>query len=162
VADIQSLSKLSLETALKLFDMKIVPILTYGLEILWEHLGGNSLKTLECMKAIYLKKALRVSRCTLSWLVYILARESLPIEDLQYKLLLPSINAANRLIIQRRKKKRKIWFEFCSKAVINREWTKPNYDPRHLVTHGRAWLPSQDLPNEGLPLPKRKLLVQAM
>jgi hypothetical protein len=35
MADIQSLSKLSLETALKLFSLKIVSILTYGLEIIW-------------------------------------------------------------------------------------------------------------------------------
>jgi hypothetical protein len=49
MADIQSLSKLSLETAIKLF-FKIAPILTYGLSILWEHLGENSPKTLESEK----------------------------------------------------------------------------------------------------------------
>jgi hypothetical protein len=38
MADIQSLSKLSLKTAMKLFDLKIVPILTYGLTTIWEYL----------------------------------------------------------------------------------------------------------------------------
>jgi hypothetical protein len=64
MAEIQSLSNLLLETAMRLFDIKIVPILTYGLEILWERLGENSLNTLESMKATNLNMALRVSRYT--------------------------------------------------------------------------------------------------
>jgi hypothetical protein len=51
MADIQSLSKLSLKTAMKLFDLKVVPILTYGLTTIWEYLGENNLKTLQSVKA---------------------------------------------------------------------------------------------------------------
>jgi hypothetical protein len=71
---------------------------------------------------------------TSAQLIYVLTRESLLIEDLRYKLLLLSTNAANKLIIQRRKEN-EIWFKFYStEAVINREWTKLNYDLRHVVT----------------------------
>jgi P2-related tail formation protein len=44
---VDSLSKLSLETAMKLFDLKMAPILTYGLTVTWEHLGENSRIILE-------------------------------------------------------------------------------------------------------------------
>jgi hypothetical protein len=56
LADIQSLSKLSLETAMKLFDLKTVPILTFGLDILWERHGEDNLKASENMKVTYLRK----------------------------------------------------------------------------------------------------------
>jgi hypothetical protein len=85
----------------ELFDLKIVPILTYGLTI-WEYLGVNNLKTLESVKATYLKKALRVSRCTPSRLVYVLARECLLVEDLRLKLLLPYTDEVNKVITERR------------------------------------------------------------
>jgi hypothetical protein len=64
MTDIQNLSKLLLETVMKLFDLKIVPILTYGLAMIWEHLRENSLKMSESVKVTNIKKALRVSRFT--------------------------------------------------------------------------------------------------
>jgi hypothetical protein len=67
--DIQSLSKLLLERSMKLLDVKTVPFLIYSLEILWECLGENGLKTTESVKPTYLKKAPSVSRYTSSWLI---------------------------------------------------------------------------------------------
>jgi hypothetical protein len=100
-----------------------------------EHLEENGLKTLESMKATYLQKALRISRYIL-WLVYVLTRKSLLIEDLCYKLLLPSIKAANKLIIQRRKKN-EIWIEHCSmEDVVNRKWTNRRHLIMHMTMHG--------------------------
>jgi hypothetical protein len=99
IADIQSLSKLSLETAMKLFENSTNLNIQHGNPM--EHLGENCLKTSESIKATYLKMALRVSRYTSLWLVHALTRKSLLMQDLWYKLLLPSINTANKLIIQR-------------------------------------------------------------
>jgi hypothetical protein len=42
----------------------IVPFFTFGLEMLWEHLTENNLKTLENIKVTFLKKVLRASRFT--------------------------------------------------------------------------------------------------
>jgi hypothetical protein len=42
--DILRLSKLSLETAMKLRDLETVSILAYGLTTVWEHLEENDLK----------------------------------------------------------------------------------------------------------------------
>jgi hypothetical protein len=71
VTNIQSLNKLSLQRAVKLL-LKIVPILMYNLEMPWEHLRENSIKTLESVKATHLEKGLRVSRFTPLPLVYVL------------------------------------------------------------------------------------------
>jgi hypothetical protein len=61
IVDIQSLSKLSTGTAIILLSFKIVPVLTYGLKMLWKHQRKQP-KTLESIKMTYLEKALRVSR----------------------------------------------------------------------------------------------------
>jgi hypothetical protein len=60
MAHIQSLSKLFLETAMKLFDLKIASSLTYGLTVTLEHLGENSLKVLGSVKPTNLMKTQRV------------------------------------------------------------------------------------------------------
>jgi hypothetical protein len=56
--DIENLRLLSLDTAMKLFSVKITPILTYGLEQIWDHLTVNDLTTLENVKATYLERTL--------------------------------------------------------------------------------------------------------
>jgi hypothetical protein len=66
-------------------------------------------------------------------IVYVLTRESLLIEDLQCRLLLPHTNAVNKLVIQRQEKE--MWYEFyATEAMMSRNWTKPNYELRHVVT----------------------------
>jgi hypothetical protein len=47
---IKNLSKLSLETALKLFHFKVAPMATYGIQIAWMHLSVNNLLYLEKVK----------------------------------------------------------------------------------------------------------------
>ena len=52
---------MSLQTALKLFQLKIVP---YGLENVWAHLTYQNLTDLEKIKSTYLKRALGLSKYT--------------------------------------------------------------------------------------------------
>ena len=49
--DIKMLHKLSIDTALRLFYIKIVPIGSYALKKIWMHLVTANLKTLEAVKA---------------------------------------------------------------------------------------------------------------
>jgi hypothetical protein len=72
--DIENLRLLSLETAMKLFSAKSTPILTYGLEQIWDHLMVNDLTTLENVKGTYLKSALCLQRFTASRLAHTIAR----------------------------------------------------------------------------------------
>jgi hypothetical protein len=91
--DNENLRLLSLETAMKLSAAEITPILTYGLEQIWDHLMANDLMILENMKETYFKRAYCLSRFTASWLESTMARQPILIGELRNKLLLPSTDA---------------------------------------------------------------------
>ena len=55
---------LSLATALTLFDIKILPIVAYGIEITWEHMTANQPEELDKLKASYIKLALHACHAT--------------------------------------------------------------------------------------------------
>lgn len=132
---IKQLGKLSLQTAMELFRIKITPIVTYGLENIWPYLSKKLLADLEKVKATFLKKALCVSKFTPSRLVYILAREQFFIEELRLKMLLPTTSSYREMVSELMTKREDIWGEFfTTDAMIAREWTRGNYDLRHVVT----------------------------
>jgi hypothetical protein len=51
INEISNLQLLSLQTAIRLFEAKVAPALTYGLEIIWEHLTVKQLQRIESVKA---------------------------------------------------------------------------------------------------------------
>ena len=57
---IKNLHKLSIETAVKLFDLKVSPTASYGIEVIWPYLTINDFETLERVKTRYLKKVLGI------------------------------------------------------------------------------------------------------
>jgi hypothetical protein len=67
--NIMHLNKLSLTTAIKLFQLKVNPVATYGLANIWVHLK-KQLERLEKLKATFPKKTLCLSKYTPSRLVY--------------------------------------------------------------------------------------------
>jgi hypothetical protein len=52
---IKNLSQLSMTTAMNLFDLKILLILTYGIKITWNHLTKRNLTDIESVKSTFLK-----------------------------------------------------------------------------------------------------------
>lgn len=132
---IKNIQKISLVTAMKLFHLKIRPIITYGLEIIWEDLSKKNLEDIERLKAAFLKKALALSKYTPSRLTYELAREPYFIEELRQQLLLPSTESYQNLIQELKCKKEEIWTEFYSTdAMLCSKWKSANYDLRHTMT----------------------------
>lgn len=130
--DIQAISRISLKTAMALFNAKIVPIATYGIDLIWEKLSLKDLMTLEAVKSRFLKATLGISKYTKSRLAYELAREPFFIEDLRMRL--PSTDNSKKLLHEREKKRRDIWLDFyTTEAMTNRSWTDANQDLRHLV-----------------------------
>ena len=75
--DVKFIRELSLETVMAL-KSKILPILTYGIEV-----NERNLATLESVKSTYIKRAVGVAKNTRSRLVYLLARETFLIENLR-------------------------------------------------------------------------------
>lgn len=135
ISDVKFIRTLALDTAMKLFRAKIIPILAYGLELIWRHLSENNLAILEKVKATYLKRALGVAKTTRSRLTYVLAKQSFLIEDLRTELLLPSTEAYKSLISKLNWKRQEIWPEFFGTgAMIDRTWTGPNFEKRHVFT----------------------------
>jgi len=67
--DIKDMKLIALGTAMQLFRLKVVPTLTYGMELIWEYLPCKQLLELEKLKARYLKRLLEVSQHTRSRLV---------------------------------------------------------------------------------------------
>ncbi|PSN47824.1 hypothetical protein C0J52_16432 [Blattella germanica] len=133
--EIKLIRSLSLETAMALFRAKILPILTYGLEIIGPHLTKKNLATLERVKAAYIKKVLGVSKTTRSRLVYVLARETFLVEDLRTNLILPNTSATETLLRTLKEKRNDICPEFYGTgAMIDRSWTRENFEMRHVLT----------------------------
>jgi hypothetical protein len=102
--DIKNLNLLSLNKAIKLFNAKTTLILTYGPDLIWEHLSFKNLTTLESVKATFLKKATGISKYTPSKLSYEIMKESFLIQDLRLQLLLPSTSTSEQLLNQREEK----------------------------------------------------------
>lgn len=133
--DIHNINKLSLNTAIKLFKTKINPIITYGLEIIWEDLNRSNLNQIEKVKATYLKRILCISKFSPSRLAYELARETFYIEDLRHQLLLPATEQYVTLRSELRSKKNQIWDDFyTTHAMTSHDWKRASYDLRHVTT----------------------------
>ena len=133
--DIKLLGRMSINTAMKIFSSKIIPIMTYGIEIFWDSLDKSSLNKIEKVKSTFLKKILCVSKYTPSRLTYQLTGEPFLIEDLRLKMLLPATDAYGKLLDELRDKREAIWLDFYStEAMVNPEWKGPDYELRHIWT----------------------------
>ena len=129
----QHLQRYSLETAMKIFRSKIIPILTYGIEIIWENISKQQLRKMEQVKARYLKLILGLPKNTPSRLTYVLCREITLLQELRYDL--PYTRNSEHVILERKEKNDRIWKEFYSTdAMVDRTWTQPNRELRHVVT----------------------------
>jgi hypothetical protein len=91
----------------ELLQYKTVPVLTYCIELIWEHYSAKNLEILERVKAMYMK-VLCVSVYTPSRLVYELTRECFLIQDLSTQLLLLSAAAMEQMLLQKRIKRSEI------------------------------------------------------
>ena len=135
IYSIDNIRKTSLTTAMALFTTTISPIVTYGMDIMWEKLKVGDLKRIEGVKARFLKPPIGIGKTAPSRLAYELAKETFYIEVLRMTLLLPSTAAYNTLLEERRQKRTQIEPDFYSTgAMSDRNWEKTNQEQRHVVT----------------------------
>ena len=133
--DIENPTTLSISTAMNLFYAKIFPVITYGLELTWMKLKVADLKIIESVKSRFLKRVLGVSKLTPSRLTYELAQEPFFIEELRWRLQLPSTKAEAEFIRSRWKKRDEITQEFyATDAMLDRSWMQPNSNMRSALT----------------------------
>jgi hypothetical protein len=120
------LANLSISCALKLFELKIAPIASYGIEVLWQKLKTSDLNILESVKATYLKKTLCLSKYTRSRLVYELIFTAHFVGELESKFELGQTDQFMSFIHNNSTKRRLIDRDFYNSDVFKSdEWKKP-------------------------------------
>jgi Reverse transcriptase (RNA-dependent DNA polymerase) len=132
---INSLSKSSVDTALKLFDLAIAPVASYGIEVIWPFLSLHDLEHLETVKSRFLKKALCLSKFNKSRLVYELADTGSFIEELRLKYSLPETESYIKFINNRLFKISEIDLKFYdTPAMTDPTWKRACFEDRHIFT----------------------------
>jgi hypothetical protein len=133
--DIPKLSSLSIETGLKLFNLKIAPILSYGIEVIWKHLSKDDFLSLERGKASFVRKLLSVSKSTRTRFTYSLVNCNLFVEELKHRFHLPDTPAYLKFYRERELELETLPRDFFTvDAFHNDEWKKPQFKLRHVYT----------------------------
>lgn len=140
-----AIHKSSLATALKLFNLAIAPVASYGIEAIWPYLDVNDLITLETAKSTFLKKTMRIALKSRSRNLYQLAETEFFVNELMCKYSLPENDVSKQFNAQMNTKIREIEPMFYdTPAMQNPSWKQINCEDRHMFTrhavHGFHYL----------------------
>lgn len=135
IGTLTHLQKVSIETGFKIFKLKIVPIVTYGLSAIAQHLNVKQLKTINQIKAAFVKKLLGVHTSTSSTLALMIVGEHTFIEDLQQTFAFNRTALADHLLVtdRRRAELYNEGYEL-GPAFTSRCWRSANQTNRHVLT----------------------------
>jgi len=135
-SSIRSPQKLSLKTALQLFDLKVAPCAGYGIQLIWKYLTLDQFKTLEKIKPSYLTRVLALHMSTRNRLVYILTGASLFVCDLKRRFDLEETPAYVEFLEKQNEKLTDVDPEiFLSSALVNGNQKSANWKCRFVVTN---------------------------
>ncbi|XP_065340110.1 uncharacterized protein LOC135939573 [Cloeon dipterum] len=129
------LSKMSLECAKRLFELKFSPIASYGVEIIWEYLSVEDFAKLENVKPRYFKKVMGCSKYNKNTYVYMLAEEELFVSDLRKKHNLPETeNYLKFSTTYTAELKQHYNYGFIETPAMNDDgWKQPLCEERHVL-----------------------------
>jgi hypothetical protein len=134
MADIPSPRCLSLKTALQLFDIKVAPVASYGIQVVWHRLTTPQLESLEKVKPTFLKRVMGLPKNAKNRLVYLLANTKPLIEDLVRRFRLPLTPQLAEFRLRYAAKHREVDMCFYdTRAMTDHSWKKPNPPQRHLI-----------------------------
>jgi hypothetical protein len=126
---------LSIETALKLFELKISPIASYAISVIWKYLSSQNLVALDKVKTCFLKRMLGVHHTARNRLVYAAVDCPTFIQTLQESFSLERTAAFDDFMNIRYQKRMQIDPMFyLTPAVVNTEWKHFLQKSRHIVT----------------------------
>ena len=126
---------LSLRTAEALFDLKLAPIATYGIRLIWPYLKDRHLEYLDQLKAAFLKKVLGVHRTARNRLVYLVSGSSLFTEDIVRKFSLERTEEYERHVSKWEDKMADVDpGVFTTPVMRDHQWKEPQYRTRHRLT----------------------------
>ena len=141
IGSMTNLSRLSIDTAMKVFNIKIRPIIEYGLKEISPFLKVRNLNDIDKIKATYLKRVLAVHKSTRNTLTLMMASEDSLTEDLQRKLDLVDAVWTNYKELRAQKIDKTVERGYLmGPAFVNDRWKKANQTDRHchtrLTAHG--------------------------
>ena len=126
--------QLSLSTAMALFDLKVGPTVSYGIEVIWPHLTKANMAQLDRVKAAFLKRALGVHRTSRNRLVYLISEAPLFVEDLLRRFNLPRTAAYEEHILEWEEKMADVDTDFFNtRAFLTNGWKEPCHEHRHII-----------------------------
>jgi hypothetical protein len=132
---ISNVHLLSVSTAMKLFDLKISPVASYGIQIVWPYLSVRDFNLLESVKSRFIKRILSLSKYTLSRYVYKLINTKFFVSELRDKFQLPCTLNYNKFLVERENKEDEINLAFYrTPAFKSNAWMKPNCRNRNIFT----------------------------
>jgi len=133
--DLPKLCSLSIDTGLKLFNLKIAPILSYGIEAIWKYLTLSDFRIIEKVKGCFIRKLLSVDKSSRSKFTYSLVNSKLFVEELKQKFNLPETPAFLKFYDQRLNELNTLPDNFFAiDAFTNEDWKGPQYKLRHVFT----------------------------
>jgi hypothetical protein len=120
---------------LALFKNVIAPIVTYGIEIVWEKLTVKDLERIEKVKARFMKKVMGVGMNAPSRMAYVLMGEQFFVEEIRLSSMLPTTKPYQDLLRNRIREREEVDIEFNgTSAMIDKNWKKANQEQRQVVT----------------------------
>jgi hypothetical protein len=136
---IPDLRKLSLNTAVRLFTLKIAPVAAYGITVIWNYLKPSDLDVLNGVKATFLKRLLCLHKTTPSRLAFQIAGVPSFIEELRATYALSDTVAYQTFQLQQEVKMAEIDPDFyISPAMIGDGWKNSMSTDRHIICRKSA------------------------
>jgi uncharacterized protein (DUF2344 family) len=132
---ISNIPLLSIDTALKLFNLKIAPIASYGIQVIWAKLKISDFDKIEAVKASFIKRAMNLSKYTKTRLAYLLVNCDFFVCELKNQFDLPSTAAYENFLKARTDKFGDIDPDFLNThAMTNNQWKTSQQKDRHIFT----------------------------
>ena len=147
---------LSLDAAVRLFNIVIHPIATYAIKSLWQEMTTENLRQLDQIKSRYLKTALRVSKYSRNTKIHLLTNSEQLCQEVCRIYHLPETPAYYQRLAEIKDKEDNVELSFFTCPAMQQDtWKQANCTRRHLATryamHGfhhticdaQCWEPSQ-------------------
>lgn len=131
---IEAPHRLSIDTALRLFNLKVAPAAAYGVQLIWQHLSTSDFAALERVKPAFLKRVLGMHSTARNRLVYLLTGTSLFVADLRQTFSLEETEEFKSFVRLQEEKMAELDPDiFTTPAMTNDAWKGRNRPNRHVV-----------------------------
>ena len=141
IGTLTNLHLVSLICAIRIFDMKIKPMITYCLDLISEHLTFNHLVELDKTKSMFLKRALSVHSSASSTLIHELVETSFLCEELHDAgnfVFAQEVWTSYRNYRSERRESFRNTYGIKGPAFQFQDWKKNNQKNRHWYTRATA------------------------